>query len=451
MTNFDAWHFYMKDVIAPASFISLSFYSMIATALQRRVFLGSEERPLFPNMYIILVGEPGIGKGVALDPIVTALRHHKLKKFRVDKNKEQTTEEQAQTLAALLAEMETSNNKEPNGEFKKMSSYEEPLLFPIAANAITYEALVKAHAQSLRSTFPVEKERYKNCPLLKQGLYNHSSLAFVLEEISSLFRKHTEDVAQYLITAFDCKDYKYQTIGRGVDRVINPCLNLLAGTTPQFMKSTFTDNLLNDGFASRVVFCFEPKNRFYRFESAVVTPEQVAAKNQVIAHLEKLAYLFGQVTYSPEAKEFMKHYIEVTIGEKQERINKDPKLIYYYSRKNIHVQKIAMAMHFAETSETEIQLSTCETAIQFLNNIEVGMHRALSRDGRNPLAPVIENIRKSLYLNFKTKLQIWEEHFLDLAGEHELEEALEYLMKTNKIVKMTNPDTKETVYTSKPK
>lgn len=117
MTNFEAWHYYMKDVVSPTSFITMSFYSMIASALQRRVYLGSDERPLFPNMYIILIADPGVGKGVALDPVVTALRTHKLRKLKIDPKAQMTTEQQADALAALLAEAESSNGKEPNGSF----------------------------------------------------------------------------------------------------------------------------------------------------------------------------------------------------------------------------------------------------------------------------------------------------------------------------------------------
>lgn len=430
MTNFEAWHYYMKDVVSPESFITMSFYSMISSALQRRVYLGSDERPLFANMYTILIADPGVGKGVALDPVVQALRTHKLQKMKIDVKAQMTTEQQAAALAALLAEAENTNGKEPNGSFKKLTNMEEPLLFPLAASAITYEALVKVHAQSLRSIFPI---RDKHSRLLKSGLYTHSSLSFVLEEISSLFRKHTEDVANYLITSFDCKDYKYQTIGRGTDRVINPCLNLLAGTTPSFMKEKFSENLLNDGFASRVVFVFEEKNRHYMFDMASVTDDQVAAKDRVIKHLEVLGTLFGKVSYTPEAHAFMKHYVEIVLGERRERVNKDPKLLYYYSRKNIHIQKLIMAMHFAETTEMEIPLETCERAIRLLDGIELTMHRALNTQARNPLDSVRQKVFKALEQKPMTKPEIWAMFFADIQTPQELETVVEFLVTTGKI------------------
>jgi hypothetical protein len=421
----------MKDAIAPTSFITMSYYSMIAAALQRRVYLGSDERPLFPNMYIILIGDPGVGKGIALDPIVGALRTHKLLKMQIKKpDASSTTQEQADALAALIAEMETSNGKEPNGNFKKMTSMEEPLMFPLASNAITYEALVKTHSQSLRSIFP---EVDKNSKLLKSGLYTHSSLSFVLEEISSLFRKHTEDVVQYLITAFDCKDYKYTTIGRGSDRVINSCLNLVAGTTPSFMKETFNDRLLNDGFASRVLFVYAEKNRFYRFDVSSMDESQFLAKKQVVDHLGNLGKLFGKVSYSPDAHAFMKYYIEDVLGEQRAKTNNDSKLIYYYSRKNIHIQKLITAMHFSETTDMVINHNTCEKAVALLDSIELSMHLALSTASRNPLRNVADKVLKALEEKPMDKAEIWAKFFSDITTPVELESLCEYLTSTGKV------------------
>jgi len=435
MTNFESWHYYMKDVVSPESFITMSYYSMISAALQRRVYLGSDERPLFPNLYIILVADPGIGKGEALKPISKALSYHKLEKFKVKVDKasveSMNTQEQADAMAALLAEMEVSNGKEVNGSFKKLNSLEEPLLFPIAPDASSYEALVRTHAQSIRSIFPTEQ---KNSRLLKSGLYTHSSLTAVLEEMSSLCRRHQEDLMNYLIKTFDCGDHTYNTIGRGKDRVVNSCLNLLAGTTPAFMRESFDTKLLGDGFASRVVFVYEEKNRFYRFDSSSLTDDQIAAKDRVIKQLGDLGRLFGRASYSPEAYEFMKDYIEVRLGENRERLNPDPKLLHYYSRKNIHVQKLILAMHFSENLTYEIQVSTCKAAVDLLERLEEKMHLALNVVARNPMLLVANKVLKNWPDGSQFgKEEIWAKNFGDIKTGEELEAMFSYLLSEGKI------------------
>lgn len=429
MTNFEAWHFFTKDLVAPDSFITMSYYSMISTALQRRVYLGSDDRPLFANQFVILIGPPGVGKGEAMKPVLAAVKHHKLVKMRIVPEEQKTSEDQAAALAALLAEMERANDKEPNGAFKKLSNMKDPLMFPVASNCTTYEALVKTHAQSLRSIFPTGD---KNSRLLKSGLYTHSSLAFILEEISSLFRKHSEDTIQYLITAFDCNDYENTTIGRGTDKVLSPCLNFLGGTTPAFVRDSFSTRLLSDGFASRVLFIFEERNRFYREDVSTISDEQRAAHQQVIDHLGKLGTLFGLVTFSPEAKAFIKHYIEVVIGENQQRTNNDPKLLSYYSRKNIHIKKLIMAMHFSETMDMVIQLPTCLKAVELLDSLERKMHMALDMAARNPMQPVAARVQKALENGPMTKPEIWAMFFAEISTETELAAVIEFLTASGK-------------------
>lgn len=438
MTNKEAWLLYMKDVTSPDSFIEMGFYGLIASALQRRVYLGSDERPLFGNQYIILVADAGIGKNLVLGPVSSILKHHKLERFKVPQKQEvdnMSTTEQLDAVQALMAEMTAANNEHLNGQFNRLQKLEEPLLFPIAADALTFEALVRTHARSLRSIFP---DKYLDSRLLKSKLYTHASLCFCLEEISSLFRKHTEDVVNYLIKAFDCGEYTYETKNKGTDRVKNSCLNLIAGTTPAFMRETFNDKLLNEGFSSRTVFVYGTESRFYRFDVAKHSAEQIVAKQQLIDFVKKLSILFGPVTYSPEAYEYMKEYVENILGRQRQRINASPKLISYYARKNIHVQKMAMAIHFSESTEMEIQIETVQAAVKLLEGIELNMDKALNIGGRNPLGKTSDRVFKFLQTTGpKTDVEIWTE-FIDDITKKELEEVIDYLRISGKVGLMDN-------------
>jgi len=428
MTNFEAWHFYMKDCTSPESYITMGFYGMISAALQRRVYLGSDERPLFSNMYTILVGEPAVGKGNVIVPITNILKTHKLKTFRVptkDKVTSMPSTEQSEAIAAMMAEFEAAQNVKPEKGIGKIK--DPPLLFPISADSATYAALVQDHAASLRSIFPLNN----TSKLLKSGLYTHSSLCCCLEEISTLFTKHVEDVVNYLIKSFDCQDFKKRTKDNGTDDVKNPCMNFIGGTTPGFMQDAFNDKLLNEGFASRTVFVFEEEPRAYIFDDATYSEEQLEAKDQVIRHLELLSKLFGHVTYTPDAYEYLKHYIEVTIGRDKYRVNPSPKLVHYYGRKKVHVRKLAMAIHFAESTDMRLGLSACQRAVELLDKLELRMDKALNFGGRNPLATVAVKVLKFLEKRPANEGEIWKEFVNDMNAT-ELAEVLKYLVQTGK-------------------
>lgn len=442
ITNYDRWCLYMRDVTSPDIFIEMGFYYLIASALQRRVYLGSEEKPLFLNLYIILTAEPGIGKGLVIKPVNDFLRYHKLRRMKLkDESKvDLTPEEMAAQLE--LAQNMLSEFSQVNGIPVPISNFdnknnkvfrkppEEPLTIPLACESTTYEALVRNHSQSMRSIIPANQRENK---LLKNGIYTHATLCYALEEISSLFRKHTEDVINYLIKAYDCGDYSYDTKTQGRDYIKNMCLNFLGGTTPGFMKAAFNDKLLNEGFASRTLFVFAPKKRFERFDQSTFTIEQLEAKAHLLKHIEVLTTLFGRVSYTPEAHAFMKYYVEKVLP--LESLGAPVKLQYYYARKRVHAEKLAAAVHFSNSTEMLIQLPSCHKALEICARLESTMERALEVGGRSPIGYIASKILKFLRLKGPQLFsEIWL-HLSDDGNNSEITEALIMLQETQQILR----------------
>jgi len=386
-SNIERWKYYMQEISSPAMYIESGFYSLIASALQRRVWLGDIRTALYPNMYMLLVGEPGLGKGLVMKQVSAIIRHHR--------NKD--TEERI------------------NGEY--------PLMIPVAADATTYEALVRAMSKCTKTY------QYKEDSKLR--IYTHSSLTFCLEEMASLFRKHTEDVANFLLVTFDCGDFIYDTKTQGTDKIKNCCLNFLAGTNPAFIKRVFNDELLSEGFSSRAVFVYEEVPRFHKLFIPKFSEDQIACHQHILDHIGKLIKLFGQVKLSPEADKFMTDWWE----NKPARQNDSPKLKHYYARKNIHALKMAMCHHFADSTELEIPLHSCKAALDILNRIEAKMHLALTaKTMANPLHEAATNIIELIKAEPMTIVQLLEKTFTDVK-ESELFEVVNYLTKIKKIAK----------------
>ena len=163
-----------------------------------------------------------------------------------------------------------------------------------------------------------------------------------------------------------------------------------------------------------------------------ITEEQKKAKEHLLEHIRKLTELFGFVTYSPAAEEFMIDYVERKLPT--ERNTASAKLAHYKARKRAHLEKLCMAMHFADNLDFIIQLNTCERALAFLDLIESKMEFALEIGGRNPLGGINGRV-----LTFVKKQKspiaiadIWKE-FVDHVNEKELGEVLSFLQQTGKI------------------
>lgn len=353
MTNFDRWQLYNREVGAPQQYIDWGFYFLISSYLQRRVFAGPRHKPLFPNQYIIFCGDAGIGKGITIGSLAFFMTY-----FHKEQKDEQPTDNRARKVLKI------------------------PLL-PMGSDAGSWQGLLEGLSDS-----------YDIVPFLgwktpgKVDNYSHSSVSFLLEELSSLFKKDTEDVTNFMIKCYDCGDYKYRTRSKQVEHVKSTCINFLAGTTPNFMRDSFDDKILTEGFSSRTIYVFADKNRFDTIIYPELAREQLVARNELLVHLRELFRVTGSVSYEQDAWAFLVDWYPKIRAGKIPRANPSPKLNDYYSRIGIHVQKLAMAMHFGETTDIRepITLRTIQKAIAFLATTEKLMSQALNFRATNPLA-----------------------------------------------------------------
>jgi len=460
LTNFQKWRIFTDGLTSPDDFIDYGFYSLIAASLQRRVWMPPSHKPLFFNLYGVLVGPPGVGKGLVTSVVMEFLKHFKKSNPYDEKAKPTTGKDDALSVdrdmeqAAAYADFiraqkdadfggaDSPRNTDSDGQtfyaskYKKSGNTEPPLLIPVAADSTTYEALVTAIARSLRSKLYAEYSPGlgKNV----QKVYIHSSIAFCLEEMSSLFKKKAEDVTRFLLITYDCKDYKKETKTQGVDNIKKCCVNLIAGATPEFMRRLFREGLADEGFASRTIFIVAQKDRKTRAFIPELTPHQKQCQLELLEHVKKLTELYGQVTFSPEAVEYIEQW---HIKAQANRPNIHEKLQDYYSRKKVHLMKISGAIHFGESTSMEIGLDEVIAAQNFLDRVERLMHLALVTEAKNPYFRLGQKICEFLEeVGPKTLNALRAKFWEDLPNNNPyeaLEMTLQHLVGTNKVATYT--------------
>lgn len=432
MTNQERWQIYTNGLSSPQNFISWGWLYTVAASLQRRVWMGPPHQPCFPNMYVILVGKPGIGKGLVIREVAELLKFWKQdqKIIITSTNKVITDEEKQLAQATADAELRVAQEREFQGSVKGQD-ISKPLLIPVCADAITYEALVNAVSESYRRVNYTVFDEKQQKDIVK--IYGHSSLCFILQELGSLMRKKTNDTINYLLGLYDCPvDYEYITLTRGKDRVKRGCLNIIAGTTPSFMQSTFDEKLTDEGFSSRTFYIYSKKNRKNQFWIPALSEEQKQHKIHLLNHIRNLSALYGSISIDQETVKFLEEWWDEQESNQDKRANKSTKLAPYYSRKNIHVMKVAMAMHFSESVMMHIPKETFVKAIEFLEKEELNMHMALSVDGNNPHSKVINKILPMLETGSKKFIELLIE-LHTVCDKKTLEEALTLLQETGQI------------------
>lgn len=429
-TIFDSWQKYTEGCTAPQLFIDFSFYFMISAALQRRVWLGEGEAKLYPNIYVVLIGPPGVGKGIAMNPAKSILQSFKKASRLKD--------------ADLQNLMKVSSQDETNEVIDKIKASEEfsNLLLAAAADATTYESLVQDNAKSITSVKYREGE--------KNRIYSHCSMYFCLAEMGNLFQKDQSRLTNYLQDAYDCGNHRYKTKTKGEDCVFNTCLSLMGGTTPAWLQDSMMEKIIGEGFSSRSFFVYSPTPRFYSFDNISYNTEQIEARKIVVDHVKKLTTAYGGVRFSADAHEYCSDYVTKSLGGIV--ASSPPDMAPYLSRKPVHIKKLSTILHFSEevSFDKEIQLGTVQRAMAILEGVEAMMPYALSFKKRNPLAVPTQKLIRLLQASpaiglHKSAITLMMHDDTTLP---ELEEILKFLTQT-KQVSETNGQYKLLIKTKK--
>ena len=394
-TNLERWRYFLKDMESPELFIDWGFYSMIATALQRRVWLYPDTFTLYPNLFVILIGPPAAGKSRIISQINEFIRNPKL-------------------IRKIPA--------------KKKNKVEIQPFYPLSADTITQEALIQYIVRECGRDFFYQSEG-------KRVRASHFSVGFMIEELGVLLRKNCENIVNMLNQLYDSRDFTYKTKHQGTDAIKNVCVNIVAGTTPSFIRSAFNAEIISQGFTSRVIMVYGDGPRFLR-QFPGVTDEQKAAKAKVVEHLANLQNVNGPVTLSDECEAFHKEVYES--GQlTQQRVNMDHRLDTYYGRKNVHLLKLSMIMHFMDTTDSmTVEKISMERALRFLAHTEIRMHAAYVTGGRNSLAGIQRRVRAHIINNSKAVpyKRLWLT-FVDDLTKDDLDQCIEFLLATDQIKK----------------
>jgi hypothetical protein len=410
MSPKEAWNIYTADLPSPQSYLDMGFFTLMTSALERRVWYYDTNK-LFVNLFSILVGRPALGKGLVLTTVARLLKILKA-----------TEKQRAQV-------------KLPGGR------KEDANRFAVGADCATFQQILIECAEArMGMNVPDPKDPTKTKP------YTHMSLAFVLEELSSLFRRHQDEVVKFLLRAYDANEYEYKTKHDAPVILRQLCMNLLAGTQMGFLQEAHQYGIFDQGFSSRVIWVFETDRRFTKFhiEGSDVTLKQ-QAESVLTEHIKQLSNLYGQLTYSQEVYEYLESWYINENSDKE--VTSGPRMEGYYGRKKVHVLKVAAAIHFSHSYDLEITLDEVKEALKFLGELEPRMAAGLNVIGRNKLAPygreIMEMISKSKEgLDFRVIIAAMSSNLT----KDEVETALEELSILSKVGKRSSEDKKSWVY-----
>lgn len=336
---------YAEETEAPRQFWLWAGISTLASALQRKTWLFFGQEKLYPNLYVLLVGPPACRKNA---PISFSKR--------------------------ILGELN----------------------IPVAADSSSKRRFTSA----LDKTGATEQFYYKGKPMPQCALSLTSS------EFSSIFAVNLKEMVEVLTDVYDSQDtWKYETEGKGQDKLYNVCVNALAATTPGWIMDNLPQSAIGGGFTSRFVMVYGDLV-YKRVTIPWLKGIEDLGNLGVIEKQDKLwralmsdlmhihSDLIGPFEWDPEAfKIFDSWYRRI---DEKIRDTQDERLHPFVGRMHTMVLKVAMSLRVGYSDELIITPPEIKAAVGLLDEVLKTASDAFGGHGRSKTGPDVQRVMNQL-------------------------------------------------------
>lgn len=321
----DAFMSYTQYVEAPEKFLRWSAIATIAGVLERKVWINFKDQiSCYPNHYVCLIGEPGLAKKSSASKQAMNLVHEV---------EGVTLGGTQMTTAGLIDELRETGSKkkfEYGGE-----SYSHSAIFIYSSEAAV---------------------------TLKGDMQN-----MLIQNLTDLYDCGPEG---WNLNAAWIKRLKNEET-----RIYNPCLNLLACSTPVWLVSSIGEENLDSGFASRILFVVQ-KGRPERSFGWKETPSMKYMKPKLIEDLVEIHHLQGEF----QTTQCFRDVFDATDEINKQWIEKHPghKLTGFYARKLWHSLKLSQVLQLSSCDDLTLDGEILTKSVKMIEELEPDMDGAFA-------------------------------------------------------------------------
>ena len=336
--------------------------SAVAGALGRKCWYTFGTYRVNPNLFIVLLGEPSTGKGVAM-----ALPYNLV--FR-----------------RLSVFLNVQNDTSP-GWSDVWKTYGLKTPFRLAADRITPEKIGEDMATNLgdiRLDLSTDSERFHD-----------SSVSILTPEFGTFMRRTFDGLPVFMTDMWDFRDdYSHSTITRNAKIIKGPCLNWLAGCVPIEFARNLPENAKDQGLLSRIIPVLYDGDGFpKRFKTKSYHPDEIEFLRFDLAQIGNIQGEFDweSPTLLNEAEAW-----EIKSGD---ALKSEPKLQWYRERRKGHIMKVAMCVSAARSDSRLITERDWETTKELFLEIESKMPAALATFGMTEVGHMTRDLEVLLRSN----------------------------------------------------
>lgn len=375
--NFDNWLVeymqYTSGSEAPDLFHFWTGVSTLAAVLQRKVWIDERIFQWTPNFYIVFVGPPGIVTksttiGVGLD---------------------------------LLEEIPGVR---------------------IGPSSMTWQGLTDALA-----------EAFVEVPM-DDAYYPMACVTCSVGELGTFLRPQDRELVDVLTALWDGQKvpWRRRTSAKGEKIIANPWINVIAATTPAWLRDNVPDAMIGGGLTSRIVFVYgEEKRKFLAYPSDAVSETDFERQRQLlIEDLCHIAEIKGEYKLTEDAKAWGRSWYEKHWSTRPAHMASD-RFSGYIARKQTHIHKLAIVLAAAQRSDLTIDKRDLTIANDMMTGLEADMHKVFESIG---VAEETKAVREILTIvkafNGVPKIELWR-HCMTMMSAKEFDEAVEAAVRAN--------------------
>jgi hypothetical protein len=319
-----AWLTHHAPLPTAKLFLEWAGLFTVGAAVGRRVWIKGSSLfpPLYPNLYLALVGPPGSGKDIAINSASRLIE-------RANKTLDSS--------ASIHLAGESMSGK---GIIDRVAS---------------------DRAQKSFRWFDGEKEQ--TC--------TYHSIVVCAPELGTILPEYDTRLISNLNELYNCKDSFQETVrgGTGHITVENPHVALLLGTQPNTLASILPEQTFSMGFTSRIIFVYASEiHRQPIIQEDIV--DSTDSHRSLAEDLRRITELSGRFSIPKTTAELINDF-HITGADTTALLGQ--RFEHYNTRRSLHAQKIAMLISISEGDSLSISPSQWERAIGLLFKTEAVM------------------------------------------------------------------------------
>lgn len=311
----------VSDVYSvPPEFPACAVLGAVSAAIQKKIHLHNGKYINFPQLWLMLVAPPGVGKS---EPLKIAFR----KLSEIDKT----------SYDFYIQEMEQWKSDCITARKEKTTEPPKPTYRQYLINDFTPESLYSTMFQ------------------------NENSITLFRDELSGWFsdfgRYNKNGEVGHYLSMFNNSDLKINRKTQEPILIHKPFISVVGSIQPEVVSAILKNqSLIENGFASRFLFAYPKDIKKPYYSDKQVSQEVISRYDELIEHLKRLPLIEKPVELSIEAKRLYVDFVNSLTDKSNKSTHNYIKAIY--AKMDIHLLRIVLILHIVEGVYDDVQWMT---------------------------------------------------------------------------------------------